>query len=73
MAASTQVSDQSFLQQTAGGGAPATSSAGCRAAAPSQPQPVNDLKVGIGLYGNFGLAMDYGNAGPVATWSITRP
>ena len=49
-----------FLQQTAGGGSPATSSAGCRAARFYSHSLSNDLKVGIGLYGNFGLAMDYG-------------
>ena len=58
-----KVSDQSFLQQTAGGGSPGNIIGWLPGGSAFYNHSLsNDLKVGIGLYGNFGLAMDYGKA-----------
>lgn len=58
-----KVSDQGFLQQNAGGGSPGNIIGWLPGGSAFYSHSLsNDLKVGIGLYGNFGLALDYGKS-----------
>ena len=56
-----KVDNLSFLQQSAGGGSPGNIIGWLPGGSAFYSHSLtNDLKVGIGLYGNFGLALDYG-------------
>lgn len=58
-----KVSSQSFLQQNAGGGSPGNIIGWLPGGSAFYSHSIsNDLKVGIGLYGNFGLSLDYGKS-----------
>lgn len=57
-----KVNDQSVAQQTVGGGSPGNVVGWMPGGSAFYSHSLsNDLKVGIGMYGNFGLAADYGN------------
>lgn len=56
-----KVDNQGFLQQNVGGGSPGNVIGWLPGGSAFYSHSLsNDLKIGIGLYGNFGLAMDYG-------------
>lgn len=57
-----KVNDQSVAQQTVGGGSTGNVIGWLPGGSAFYSHSLsNDLKIGIGMYGNFGLALDYGN------------